>query len=214
MNTSSVRFGRTSAQLKLLPVLGPDSGITQDMRLNFRMLGILEKGGKITIVFPPDDWQMSGSAPNIEVLEPSGLGATGVWSLDTAGKVGTLVMTTSGAALGAGVVAKFLIKDVSMPPSSRPATTSEMTVRSTAGSIIGGPAAVAMPAVAKGKISGVLATVQEVQTAVCTGTGGTFTLSYSGQTTVAIAFDATAAVVATAFSALSSVTSGTVAFST
>ena len=35
--------------------------------------------------------------------------------------------------------------------------------------------------------------VPEAQTVVCTGTGGTFTLTYESQTTAALAFDATAA---------------------
>jgi hypothetical protein len=47
--------------------------------------------------------------------------------------------------------------------------------------------------------------VQAVQTVVCTGAAGTFTLSHDGQTTGAIAFDADATAVTTAFAGLSTV---------
>ena len=50
-------------------------------------------------------------------------------------------------------------------------------------------------------------TVQRVET---DGTGGTFTLTYNGQTTGAIAFDATAGTMETAIEALSNVTTATV----
>lgn len=53
---------------------------------------------------------------------------------------------------------------------------------------------------------------QEVQTATITGTpdGGTFTLTYSGQTTAAIAYNATAAAVQDALEALSNIAVGDV----
>lgn len=56
------------------------------------------------------------------------------------------------------------------------------------------------------------AVTNEVQTATVTGspTGGTFTLTYSGQTTAAIAFNATAAVVQAALIALSNLAPGDV----
>lgn len=56
------------------------------------------------------------------------------------------------------------------------------------------------------------ATVNEVQTVTITGTptGGTFTLTFSGQTTAAISFDATAATVQAALVALSNVSAGDV----
>lgn len=54
--------------------------------------------------------------------------------------------------------------------------------------------------------------VDEVQTVTLTdATGGTFTLTYSGQTTSAIAYDAAAATVQTALEALSNIESGDVA---
>ena len=54
------------------------------------------------------------------------------------------------------------------------------------------------------------AVTNEVQTATITGapTGGTFTLTFSGQTTAAIAFNATAAAVQSALEALSNVNPG------
>ncbi|MEV6165691.1 hypothetical protein AB0L71_28025 [Streptomyces sp. NPDC052052] len=54
------------------------------------------------------------------------------------------------------------------------------------------------------------AVTNEVQTATITGapTGGTFTLTFSGQTTAAIAYNATAAVVQSALEALSNVNPG------
>ncbi|MEU1078154.1 MULTISPECIES: hypothetical protein [unclassified Streptomyces] len=54
------------------------------------------------------------------------------------------------------------------------------------------------------------AVTNEVQTATITGapTGGTFTLTFSGQTTAAIAYNATAAAVQAALEALSNVTPG------
>ncbi|MEU8682989.1 hypothetical protein [Streptomyces sp. NPDC048611] len=54
------------------------------------------------------------------------------------------------------------------------------------------------------------AVTNEVQTVTVTGgpTGGTFTLTYSGQTTAAIAYNATAAAVQTALVALSNVNAG------
>jgi len=54
--------------------------------------------------------------------------------------------------------------------------------------------------------------VPEVQRATITGvpTGGTFTLTYAGQTTTAIAYNATAAVVQTALEALSNIAPGDV----
>lgn len=56
------------------------------------------------------------------------------------------------------------------------------------------------------------AVTNEVQTATITGspTGGTFTLTFSGQTTAAIAYNATAAQVQTALEALSNVNPGDV----
>lgn len=56
------------------------------------------------------------------------------------------------------------------------------------------------------------AVTNEVQTATITGapTGGTFTLTYSGQTTTAIAYNATAATVQTALEALSNLAPGDV----
>jgi hypothetical protein len=56
------------------------------------------------------------------------------------------------------------------------------------------------------------AVTNEVQTATITGapTGGTFTLTYSGQTTAAIAFNATAATVQAALEALSNLAPGDV----
>jgi hypothetical protein len=58
----------------------------------------------------------------------------------------------------------------------------------------------------------VILTPSEVQTVTITGapTGGTFTLTFSGQTTSAIAYNATATAVATALNALSNVGTGTV----
>lgn len=55
--------------------------------------------------------------------------------------------------------------------------------------------------------------VHEVQTVTITGspTGGTFTLTYSGQTTAAIAYNATAAAVQAALVALSNIDTGDVA---
>lgn len=55
-------------------------------------------------------------------------------------------------------------------------------------------------------------TSDEVQTVTITGapTGGTFTLTFSGQTTAAIAFNATAAAVQTALEALSNIAVGEV----
>ena len=53
----------------------------------------------------------------------------------------------------------------------------------------------------------------EVQTAVCTGTGGTFTLSFGGATTTPLAFDANKATVQAAFAALPSVATATLTFS-
>ena len=50
----------------------------------------------------------------------------------------------------------------------------------------------------------------EVQTIALTATGGTFTLTYSGQTTSAIAYNATAATVKTALEALSNIGVGDV----
>lgn len=57
--------------------------------------------------------------------------------------------------------------------------------------------------------------VNEVQTATITGspTGGTFTLTLDGETTAAIAYNATAATVQTALEALSNVTPGDVTVS-
>lgn len=59
----------------------------------------------------------------------------------------------------------------------------------------------------KGTILGEVAGVNEVQTITITGTptGGTFTITYSGQTTSAIAYNATAATVQTALEALSNI---------
>jgi hypothetical protein len=59
----------------------------------------------------------------------------------------------------------------------------------------------------------VVGSVNEVQTVTITGTptGGTFTLTYSGQTTAAIAYNATAAAVDSALEALSNVGAGQVA---
>lgn len=56
------------------------------------------------------------------------------------------------------------------------------------------------------------ALTNEVQTATITGgpTGGTFTLTFSGQTTAAIAYNATAAAVQTALEALSNINPGDV----
>lgn len=56
------------------------------------------------------------------------------------------------------------------------------------------------------------AAVQEVQTVTITGTptGGTFTLTYAGQTTAGIAFDAAAAAVLAALEALSNIAPGDV----
>lgn len=51
-------------------------------------------------------------------------------------------------------------------------------------------------------------TGNEVQTVTVSATSGTYTLTYSGQTTSAIAFDATAATVKTALEALSTIGSG------
>jgi hypothetical protein len=70
--------------------------------------------------------------------------------------------------------------------------------RSTAGS----PAAVS-PGVAPRRPAG----LDEVQTVTITGTptGGTFTLTYDGQTTAAIAYNATAATVKSALAALSNI---------
>jgi hypothetical protein len=51
--------------------------------------------------------------------------------------------------------------------------------------------------------------IPEVQAAVCTATAGVFTLTYDGQTTAPVAFDATAEQVHTAFVALSSVPAST-----
>jgi hypothetical protein len=61
--------------------------------------------------------------------------------------------------------------------------------------------------------SGGVAGVNEVQTVTLTGspTGGTFTLTYEGQTTGTIAYDASAATVDTALEALSNIGSGDVA---
>lgn len=56
--------------------------------------------------------------------------------------------------------------------------------------------------------------VNEQQTISCTADGGTFTVTFRGQTTSAIAYDATAATVQTALQALSTITSATVTFST
>lgn len=55
-------------------------------------------------------------------------------------------------------------------------------------------------------------TTDEVQTATVTGapTGGTFTLTWNGQTTAAIAYNATAATVQTALAALSNIGAGNV----
>jgi len=55
-------------------------------------------------------------------------------------------------------------------------------------------------------------TTDEVQTITVTGapTGGTFTLTWNGQTTAAIAYNATAAVVQTALAALSNIGAGNV----
>jgi hypothetical protein len=55
-------------------------------------------------------------------------------------------------------------------------------------------------------------TSQEIQTVTVTGspTGGTFTLTYSGQTTAGIAYNATAAAVRTALEALSNIAVGDV----
>lgn len=55
--------------------------------------------------------------------------------------------------------------------------------------------------------------VSEVQTATITGTptGGTFTLTWNGQTTTAIAYNATAATVQTALEALSNIAVGDIA---
>jgi len=55
-------------------------------------------------------------------------------------------------------------------------------------------------------------TTDEVQTVTITGgpTGGTFTLTFSGQTTAAIAYNATAATVQTALQALSNIGAGNV----
>ncbi|MGW5989558.1 hypothetical protein ACWFRT_13665 [Streptomyces anulatus] len=57
------------------------------------------------------------------------------------------------------------------------------------------------------------AVTNEVQTLTVTGapTGGTFTITWSGQTTAAIAYNATAAVVQTALEALSNIAPGDVA---
>jgi hypothetical protein len=59
----------------------------------------------------------------------------------------------------------------------------------------------------------VILTPSEVQRATITGTptGGTFTLTYSGQTTAAIAYNATAAAVQSALEALSNIAPGDVA---
>jgi hypothetical protein len=56
-------------------------------------------------------------------------------------------------------------------------------------------------------------TANEVQTIIKTGTvtGGTFTITYSGQTTAAIAYDATPAAVQTALEALSNLGAGQIA---
>jgi hypothetical protein len=54
----------------------------------------------------------------------------------------------------------------------------------------------------------------EVQTLNCTATGGTFSLTHGGQTTSALAFEATATQVQTALVALSTIVSATVSFST
>lgn len=50
----------------------------------------------------------------------------------------------------------------------------------------------------------------EIQMVVVNGTGGTFTLTYDGQTTAAIAYNATAAAIQTALEALSNVAPGDV----
>ena len=55
--------------------------------------------------------------------------------------------------------------------------------------------------------------VSEVQEVVCTGTAGTFTLTFDSATSAAIAYNAIAADVKTAFEGLSTVTSATVVFS-
>lgn len=53
-----------------------------------------------------------------------------------------------------------------------------------------------------------VATGDEVQTITINATSGTFTLTYAGQTTSALAFDAAAATVQTALRALSTIGSG------
>lgn len=66
---------------------------------------------------------------------------------------------------------------------------------------------------ATGKYGPYAIPTSEVQTVTITGspTGGTFTLTFSGQTTAAIAYNATAAVVQAALEALSNVDPGDVA---
>jgi hypothetical protein len=54
----------------------------------------------------------------------------------------------------------------------------------------------------------------EVQTLTCTATSGTFTLTFRSQTTLAIAYDATAAVVETELEKLATIDDCTIAFST
>jgi hypothetical protein len=58
--------------------------------------------------------------------------------------------------------------------------------------------------------AGVLNTTSEVQRIITNSNGGTFTITYSGQTTAAIAYNATAAQVQSAIDALSNITPGDV----
>lgn len=68
-------------------------------------------------------------------------------------------------------------------------------------------------ALARGTVLGELTPANDVQTLTITGTpaGGTFTLTLNGQTTTAIAYNATATVVAAAVAALAGVGTGNVA---
>ena len=64
---------------------------------------------------------------------------------------------------------------------------------------------------AKGTILGELIGNNEVQSITIDATGGTFTITFSGQTTAALAFNASAAVVLAALEALSTIGAGNVA---
>lgn len=75
------------------------------------------------------------------------------------------------------------------------------------------PSGIELKYEADGRCSPYVGGVSEVQTVTITGTptGGTFTLTWNGQTTAAIAYNATAAAVQTALEALSNIGVGDVA---